>query len=104
MDQENYIIPVTETEVTKKTKNLEKNIAKLQKVKIFWLEDVKTTASIVIAKESNILEVWYLAFFKFFLCVLNKFDKSSERQQTNKKQRKANTKQKNFKEQHKNSR
>ena len=52
----------------------------------------------VIAKESNILEVWYLAFFKFFLCVLNKFDKNSERQQTNKKQRKANTKQKNFKE------
>ena len=63
MDQENYIIPVMETEVTKKTKNLEKNIAKLQKAKIFWLEDVKTTASMFIAKESNILGVWYLAFF-----------------------------------------
>ena len=99
VDQENYIIPVKETDDTKKAKNLEKNIAKLQ---IFWQDYVKTNASMVIAKE--ILEVWYLAFLKFFLCVLNKFDKNNERKQTHKKQRKTNNKQKNFKEQHKNSR
>ena len=80
MGQENYIISVKETEVTKKLKNLEKKkkIAKLQKVKIFWLEYVKTTASIVITKESNKSEVWHLLFLKFFLYVLNKFDKNNE--------------------------
>ena len=72
MDQENHIIPAKDTEVTKKAKNLEN----------FWLEYVKTTVSVVIAKESNILEVWYPAFLKFFLCVLNQFDKNNERKHT----------------------
>ena len=72
MDQENHIIPAKNTEVTKKAKNLEN----------FWLEYVKTTASVVIAKESNMLEVWYPAFLKFFLCVLNQFDKNNERKHT----------------------
>ena len=58
-------------------------------LKLFQLEYVKTAASMVIVKESNILEVWYLAFPKFFLCVLNKFDKNNERKQAHKKQRKA---------------
>ena len=52
----------------------------------------------VMAKESNILRS--LAFSKFFLCVLNRFDKNNEQKQANKKQRKAN-KQKKFKEQQK---
>ena len=37
---------------------------------------------------------------KFFLCVLNRFDKNNEQKQANKKQRKAN-KQKKFREQQK---
>ena len=40
------------------------------------------------AKESNILKS--LAFPKFFLCVLNRFDKNNEQKQADKKQRKAN--------------
>ena len=42
----------------------------------------------VMAKESNILKS--LAFPKFFLCVLNRFDKNNEQKQANKKQRRAN--------------
>ena len=85
--QENYIIPVKETEVTKKAKNLEKNIAKLQKVKTFWIEYVKTTATMVIAKVSNKSEVWYIAFLKFFLYVLNKFNRNYKRKQRYKKEK-----------------
>ena len=44
------------------------------------------------AKKSNILRVWWLAFSKFFLCVLSKFDKNYEQKQVNKKLRKANKK------------
>ena len=69
---------------------MKKNIAKLQRVKIFWLEYAKTTASMVIAKE--ILEVWYLPFLWFFLCIWNKFNKNDERKQTHKRQRKGNNK------------
>ena len=56
----------------------------------------------VTAKESNILEVWYLAFLKFFLCVLSKLiktmkenkhtQKTREKQITNKKNSKSNIK------------
>ena len=37
----------------------------------------------VMAKESNILKS--LAFPKFFLCVMNRFDKNNEQKQANKK-------------------
>ena len=39
----------------------------------------------VIAKESNKSEVWYLAFLKFFLYIFNKFNKDNERKETHKK-------------------
>ena len=54
----------------------------------------------VMTKESTILKS--LAFPKFFLCVLNRFNKNNEQKQANKKQRKANKKKKKkFKEHHK---
>ena len=64
------------------------------------LEYVKISASVVMAKESNILKS--LAFPRFFLCVLNRFDKNNEQKQAN-KNRKAN-KQKNSKNNIKNGR
>ena len=95
VDRGDYAIPVRETDVTKKADNLQNiKVAKLRKVKLFWLEYVKISASMVMAKESNILKS--LAFPKFFLCVLNRSDKNNEQKQANKKQRKAN-KQKKFK-------
>ena len=75
IDQENWnyrptellrTLPVRETEVTKKARNLERKFAKLQRVKFFWVEYVKTTVSVALAKESNTLEVWYLVFPKFW--------------------------------------